>query len=527
MTPQRSFVRKNVYLASIVVLLVPLYLLSRPATPPRQGGEGSPGGLLARMREEEKLSQTQLGQIDPAGETIRLATLGMRGVATLVLWEKSNQYFKKHDWVNFSATVMQMTKLQPHFVSVWRYQGWVFSYNCSAQFDDYRARYLWVMKGVKFLQDGIRYNEHAPILLWDVGWIIAHKLGSADEVKQHRRQFKADDEFHGSRPLAERDNWLVGKQWFREACRRVDAGDKINKTPVLFRCEPAMCQMHYCEAIEKEGTFGEVAQREWRNAATEWQAFGDEDIPTSDKTYIRLNDEEVYRDKYARCLDKIDPGGTLRAKIEAELRGELTEAQRAAVDLAPSARTTEQTVLAAEAESRLRYSVDDVARRVAGAARSEALKLAKEAKQHDAVINRIEGSRQTVNFKYWKLRADVEQRPETVAARQWIHQADEAFELGELPDAKLAYRHGFDDWNAVMESLYKEDQTAAKDPRKKYLGRKYEEFMESDTTGRDLMDVIRRYQQFLEQCDEDQLFAPEIAKRPHWARIRKLHEKKQ
>ena len=81
MSPQRSFVRKIVYLAAIVVLLVPLYLLSRPATPARQGGEGSPGGLLARIRDKEKLSQAQLGQIDPTSETIKLATLGMRGVA--------------------------------------------------------------------------------------------------------------------------------------------------------------------------------------------------------------------------------------------------------------------------------------------------------------------------------------------------------------------------------------------------------------------------------------------------------------
>ena len=182
-----------------------------------------------------------------------------------------------------------------------------------------------MIKGIDFLQDGIRYNEHEPILLWDMGWIISQKIGKADEVKQFRRLFKDDDDFHGSRPLAERDNWLVGKQWFREACRRVDAGERINKTPVLFRSEPAMCQMHYCEAIEKDGTFGEVAEREWRNAAAEWKAFGDEDIPTSDKTVIHLNDEELYRDKYAQCLDKIDPGGALRAKIEAELRAELTD----------------------------------------------------------------------------------------------------------------------------------------------------------------------------------------------------------
>lgn len=526
MNRQRSFVRKNVYLAAIVVLLVPLYLLSRPATPGRQGGEGSPGGLLARMREEEKLSQTQLGQIDPASETIKLATLGMRGVASLILWEKANEYYKKKDWTNFSATVIQTTKLQPHFVSVWRFQGWVFAYNCSAQFDDYRERYRWILRGVEFLQDGIRHNEHEPILLWEVGWILAQKLGKADEFKQFRRLFKADDDFHGSRPLAERDNWLVGKQWFREAYKRVEAGDKIKKTRVLFYAEAPMCQMYYCDAIEKEGTFGEVAEREWRNAAQEWTAFGWKEIATSDYV-VQLNEEETYRELYAGCLEQIDPGGTLRGKIEAELRAGLTAAQRAAVDLAPAARTTEQSVLAAEAEPRLRYTIDEVARRVTGAARTDALKVAKEAKQYEAVANRIDSSRQTVNFKYWKLRADVEQRPETVAARQWIYQAEEAFSLGELPDARVAYDRGLDAWNAVMQNLKKEDLANAKDPLKKLYGKSYEEFVENDHTGRDLMDVLRRYQQFLEQCDDDERFAQDIARRPHWLKIRKLHEKKQ
>ena len=144
------------------------------------------------------------------------------------------------------------------------------------------------------------------------------------------------------------------------------------------------------------------------------------------------------------------------------------------------------------------------------------------------MFNRIEGSRQTVNFKYWRLRADVEQRPATVAARQWIYQADEAFDLGELPDARTAYRQGLDAWNAVMEGSLQGRPGRRQRPAQEVLrAGSTRSSWRADTTGRDLMEVIRRYQQFLEQCDEDKTFAAEIARRPHWAAIRKLHQNKQ
>ena len=66
-------------LVGIVALLVPLSLLSQPAD-----SEG-PGGVLARMRKARGLSQANLGEIDPAGETMRFATLGLKNVATTLL----------------------------------------------------------------------------------------------------------------------------------------------------------------------------------------------------------------------------------------------------------------------------------------------------------------------------------------------------------------------------------------------------------------------------------------------------------
>ncbi len=75
----RSRRRKWIYGVSMIVLIVVLFVLSRPATLSTKDVKGQPGGVLAQYRDEHGLSQTELGQIDPTSETIRLATLGHAG----------------------------------------------------------------------------------------------------------------------------------------------------------------------------------------------------------------------------------------------------------------------------------------------------------------------------------------------------------------------------------------------------------------------------------------------------------------
>ena len=88
---EKSFWRKIAYLVAIAVLLVGLYFVGAPATP---GVEGS-GGWLAQRRADYDLSQEHLGQIDATSETIKLATLGLRGLAANILWGKAHLYKKK------------------------------------------------------------------------------------------------------------------------------------------------------------------------------------------------------------------------------------------------------------------------------------------------------------------------------------------------------------------------------------------------------------------------------------------------
>ena len=98
-----------IMLVAIAVLLVPLSMLSQPAD------SSSPGGYLARLRTRDGLSQANLGEIDPTSETMRLASLGLKNIAVTLLWDRANHYKKVEDWTNLSATLEQMTKLQPNF----------------------------------------------------------------------------------------------------------------------------------------------------------------------------------------------------------------------------------------------------------------------------------------------------------------------------------------------------------------------------------------------------------------------------
>jgi len=482
MTSRRSFYRKIAYLVAIALLLLPLFWLSVPAT------KDSAGGVLARSRAECGLSEAQLGEIDPTSETIKLATFGLRGVAANVLWEKANRYNMKKDWTNLSATLEQIAKLEPHFIPVWRFQAWRVSYNVSAEFDDYRGRYRWVIKGINFLKEGIRYNENEPVLYWDVGWFTAQKIGRADEHKQFRRLFKEDDDFHGSRPPELRDNWLVGKESFAEAEELVEAGASLRKmSPVLFYSEQPMCQMNYSEALEEEGIFEEKARLSWNQAGRQWHQYGAREIPTSFGDVIRLNDRGASLDRVAELraqLEEMVPPG-LREQIVEERKARLTDAERQVMEIPVSERTMEQHQTAAAVDQKLRVTDEQLAERLTGDQRSLGLELAKKLAETERIADIIGRYQDIVNFEYWRRRADLEQTPQALLARKRIYEARQAFEeQTNLRLAKEKYEEGLTAWRALLDS------------------EQFPGLVQDRDLGRDLIEMIQTYRRILDACDE-------------------------
>jgi hypothetical protein len=482
-TERTSFYRKIGYGIAIVALCFLLIWISAPATTTRDGGR------LAQLRKEYGLAQSTLGGVDPASETIKLATLGLRGVAVNLLWEKANYYKKVEDWTNLTATLEQLAKLQPNFITFWKFQAWNLTYNVSVEFDDFNDRYYYVRRGIEFLKEGESYNVDNPVLLWDLGWFVGQKIGRADEYVQYRRLFKSDDDFHPpDRPRELRDNWLVGKEYYLEAIDSVDnKGHSLGrKSPRDFYSSPAKSQMNYAEAIEEEGFFP-LARRAWVKAADEWRQFGNTLIEHSTGVNLRLGSQPELEKKVADLRAKLDAirSGT-REQLVQEKRQALTPEERQILD-------TEQAKLSPEQAEKL-YALQE---KTTVTDRELALRIAQEQpadeKQVLLLVNELERSAQelqfTINYKrdanydYWQTRADFEQTPDALAAREFMFRARQAFEDGNLPEAKKLYQNGFAKWRAVIDAF---------------------PFILSDdqTTGDDIIEFVKKYRDVLDQLDE-------------------------
>jgi hypothetical protein len=280
---------KIVYLISLIIILVALHRVGRPAKIIVQSGGSEArldlGGYLAQMRHQEGLTESQIGEIDPASNTIKLATFGLRGVAIALLWHRSQEYQKQLDWNNVIATSNQLVFLEPHFTSIWEFLGWNLSYNASAEFDDYRERYRWVIRGIDFLTRGVEFNSQAPKLCKATGWTISQKIGIADENQQYRRLLREDEEFglrHNCQLPSERDNWILGRRWYHQGEELVLQGISIgNESDFLFFSNSRLNLFNYAKWKRKDGIFGEEAIRAWENAATEWREFAKQNLSTA------------------------------------------------------------------------------------------------------------------------------------------------------------------------------------------------------------------------------------------------------
>ena len=485
MSERTSFYRKVAYGLAIAVLLFPLALLSSPASINDEGGK------LARMRNdpEHPLSQASLGEIDPASETMKLATLGLRGVAVNLLWEKANYYKMTEDWTNLTATLEQLAKLQPNFITFWKFQAWNLTYNVSVEFDDYHDRYSFVRRGIEFLKEGEKYNRDNPHLLWDLGWFIGQKIGRADEHVQYRRLFVKDDDFHpADLPPDQRDNWLVGKQYYLQAIDAVDKKGKSmgRKSPRIFYSSPAMSQMNYSEAIEEDGFF-DKARRGWIKAQEEWEAFGRMPIEHSTGVVLHLGEEEKLREdvkKLQEQLDAMAPG--LRDKMTAENRAALSADEKAALDTAPEKRTTAQTELVYTAQQKLTVTDHQLAERIAKddpTQEKQALQLANQLDRENRRLRYTTAYKTDSNYDYWYTRAKLEQTPNALAAREAMFNAARTFRQGDPFGARKLYEQGFAKWRQVFDQ--------------------FPEAIENESsTGEDLIDYILKYRNVLDQMDE-------------------------
>ncbi len=488
--------RRLVYICAIVALLIPLYFLGNPSVRNLDGSVKQSGGTLAQLRTEYNLGQGDLGEIDPASESMRLATLGLRGVAATILWQKAEYYKKEQYWDRLSATLNQIAVLQPHFIKVWEFQSHNLSYNVSSEFDDYRQRYQWVKRGMDYLIKGGKYNRNRTELPYELGWFFGNKLGIADEKKQFRELYRSDSDFHqdvfeksgvdltasdGKGPDMKPDNWLSGRLWYEESYKMVAGGAKPAKSIMQFYRMGPQWLMKYSEAIQSEGVLDEPARYAWRTAGRAWREFGERLILTTFGDTIYLVELAKANQDYKEADEEFQQFcGDVYTKMLEERKATLDPEQLAAYEKDYADRTFEEVLLAERAAMVLAIKPLDVAKKTPEDIRVEALQMAKVLEAKRGKIHHIEIYRNQINYPYWQQRCVAEQEDAALNARIAMYEADQLLEKGELDAALEQYETAWVNWEALFN----------KHPA-----------MMIDDAADEVLSAIQRYKQLLDEPD--------------------------
>ena len=437
------FVRKIIYIACIGGLLIPLSLVSRPEIRDGDGAIDDGGGQLSKLREKYNLSQAKIADIDPASETMKLASLGLRGVAVNMLWMQAMEQKKLEQYDKLASTLQALTKIQPSFVKVWEYQAHNLAYNVSMEFDDYEQRYQWVQKGISFLKRGIPYNKRDHRVTDQMGFFTGNKFGKSDEHLQFRRMFRKDDDFHQQMSdfidpdtYDEReyghDSWRLSYQWYDYSLKMVEEQSCPQRTgDMLFYMNRPSQLRNQAITLQEEYRSEEVIQNIWAKADAEWMIYGNQKISNTIGNTITLEglagieaEIEVWRKKMDAL---VEPGSRQEIMEDLMAAAQLTDEQKMVMKILPDERNDEQTQMVRNINQRL-WSMDQgIENKLAFAApddkREEALKISLKIAQLQSDIRAIDKDSSTVNYRYWRSRNKAEAEDIASIAHQALYDA--------------------------------------------------------------------------------------------------------
>lgn len=130
----------------------------------------------------DRLGLTRLPPLENAPPMLAFTTValgGFRGLIANMLWIRASDLQEQDKFFEMVQLADWITKLQPHFVSVWVNQAWNMSYNISVKFNDPRDRWPWVRRGIELLRDeALQYNPNEPLIYRELAWHFQHKMGA-------------------------------------------------------------------------------------------------------------------------------------------------------------------------------------------------------------------------------------------------------------------------------------------------------------------------------------------------------------
>ena len=435
--------KKMIYVALIGALLIPLSMVSRPSTRSADNTIGDGGGVLSQIRHRRDLSSAKISEINPASETMKLASLGLRGLAVNLLWMNAHEAERVKDWDQLTSTLDTLVNIQPNFIKVWEFQGHNLAFNVSMEFDDYEQRYEWVKRGILFLTKGIPHNRRDHRIVDALGFFCGQKLGRSDEKKQYRRLFQSDAEFHEemsrhvnveniSTPHGA-DTWLLAYEWYQRSRRmREDGveGDAVRRYggELLYYARRPMQIRLMGQSLLEEVRSDEFEKANWQRAYDEWLEYGKRPLRSVTSGNISLEGGRtlVRRINERRAeLDELLPG--IRTKYLRAGYDTLTEEQKAFLKNPVDSLDDEQLQQHQKLQSRIHGHGAAIDFQIAGDAPTEtkqkALLIARQIESYFNQQSSIELESGTVNYEKWRAYTKMESSDRAIAAQQAAYDA--------------------------------------------------------------------------------------------------------
>ncbi|HEY2787636.1 MAG TPA: hypothetical protein VGJ05_21950 [Fimbriiglobus sp.] len=192
--------RKITYLVAIAALFtVSLFVRGKVPVPVPALNRGT----IYSQAERLDLRELDLGDAELAGSAMRLGLTGMRGVVTTILWRTAIEKQKRNEFQEMEDIVRIVSRLQPHFITPWIFQGWNMSYNVSVENSRLNDMYFYIARGLEFMAEGERLNtkivdkglptEHrigSPDLRYQIGFFYQNKFTVSDKVTTLRSLFQ-------------------------------------------------------------------------------------------------------------------------------------------------------------------------------------------------------------------------------------------------------------------------------------------------------------------------------------------------
>ncbi|MBM3835139.1 MAG: hypothetical protein FJ403_18070 [Verrucomicrobia bacterium] len=133
-------------------------------------------------RQRETMGLTRMDPLENAPPVLAFTTValgGFRGLIANALWVRLGDLQEQDKYFEMVQLADWITKLQPHFATIWVHLAWNMSYNISIKFNDPADRWPWVRRGIELLRDdGLRYNPNEPLIYRELAWHFQHKLGA-------------------------------------------------------------------------------------------------------------------------------------------------------------------------------------------------------------------------------------------------------------------------------------------------------------------------------------------------------------